>query len=294
MKKTIKVHIYFVALLFLLISCTTKSKKVDDQSMTVQLIDVDSARPLPLVSPMVDPANPSAFGPLPPQELTFSKANAKKEPIVGLFLGPGLYRATRHIQVLKFFKKKLINIRVLSGSGFGAIVATLYSYGLSPNEIEWMFFKFYSKVANVRPYSKKWFESIEEVFISKIKKESRVESLEISLFFPLLSTRKKKVIFIKSGYLKEALRSSLVINSSPRDDYMSSISSTWDLKQQFLEVGADIAIGVNVIGKESVVFKKADNYLVGVFGRAISNQDELCQSLDLCLGLLAPFVCQNP
>lgn len=65
---------------------------------------------------------------------------AKNEPVIrpkiGLALGGGGARGTAHIGVLRVLEKENIPIDYLVGTSAGALIAALYSGGISPDELE--------------------------------------------------------------------------------------------------------------------------------------------------------------
>ncbi|MGL4688136.1 MAG: patatin-like phospholipase family protein, partial [Fusobacteriaceae bacterium] len=67
------------------------------------------------------------------KETALTNNNRKK---IGLVLSGGGSKGFAHVGVLKELEKNNIKIDYISGTSMGAIVATLYSIGYSPNEIE--------------------------------------------------------------------------------------------------------------------------------------------------------------
>ncbi len=55
---------------------------------------------------------------------------------IGLALGSGGAKGLAHIGVLKVFEKYNLNIDIISGTSIGAVIGSLYSNGMSANEIE--------------------------------------------------------------------------------------------------------------------------------------------------------------
>ncbi len=55
---------------------------------------------------------------------------------IGIALGSGGAKGLAHIGVLKVFEKYNLNIDIISGTSIGAVIGSLYSNGMSANEIE--------------------------------------------------------------------------------------------------------------------------------------------------------------
>ncbi len=60
---------------------------------------------------------------------------------VGVYLGPGLMRSFMHVGVLKALTQAQIPIVSIGGEEWGAVVAGLYSFSKSANDVEWQMLK---------------------------------------------------------------------------------------------------------------------------------------------------------
>lgn len=60
---------------------------------------------------------------------------------VGVYLGPGLMRSYVHIGILKVLSQAQIPIVAIGGEEWGGIVAALYAFSKSGNDVEWQMLK---------------------------------------------------------------------------------------------------------------------------------------------------------
>ncbi len=68
--------------------------------------------------------------------MSHAEQQAKKRPRIGLVLGGGGAKGAAHIGVLKVLEELKIPIDYIGGTSMGALVASMYASGMSPEEIE--------------------------------------------------------------------------------------------------------------------------------------------------------------
>ena len=90
-----------------------------------------------------------------------------RDPIIGIFLGPGLQRTMVFLDPFKELQRQQISVHVLSGTGFGNVMAALIASRLSFGRAEWILFKFWNKSKNYEAYSKKWYGVLEDVVLKE-------------------------------------------------------------------------------------------------------------------------------
>ncbi|MBY0416322.1 MAG: patatin-like phospholipase family protein, partial [Bdellovibrionales bacterium] len=87
-------------------------------------------------------------------------ASVSRKLKVGLSLGPGLYRTINYVSLLKYLERQNLAPQVITGTGFGAIVAAMYASGMTPEVIEWNFYRYFKEKSKYRPYESEWLEEI--------------------------------------------------------------------------------------------------------------------------------------
>lgn len=127
---------------------------------------------------------------------------------VGVAFGPGLTRAITYVEVLKEFERQNIQIHLITGNEFGAIVSALYANGITPEMIEWMFFKYFKEKKNYHPYSSDWIEEVDEFFLEKLR-NVKIEDLKTKFYLTLYDHNLKKAFFFNKGNVRDLILLSL-------------------------------------------------------------------------------------
>ncbi|MBT5095164.1 MAG: hypothetical protein HOM21_13005 [Halobacteriovoraceae bacterium] len=198
----------------------------------------------------------------------FNKQKVKGvEPVIALALGPGLYGVTGHISLLKLFQRNKTPIRIISGYGLASVVAAYYAMGVTPEIIEWKFFKTLKAVAGLRPYSKKWLEIVDKYLLKYFKGKS-IQNAKLVLGLPVYDGRRGKVVIKKRGDLHQILLANLTLNNRVKGNrYQAAFQYDVFGQSDTLTKAADITIALNALGSE-VTFIEGSGFLVGVFGKA--------------------------
>lgn len=219
------------------------------------------------------------FGPSPIQQKVVQRAVSKKNPVVALILGPGINRSIAHISFLKAVNEKNIPIHVISGSGVSAIVAALYASGMTPSKMEWVFYKLFNQVRDIKPYSYKWLNVI-KIFLRKEFGSMMLQDLKLSFVLPIYNKKREKVLYLKRGYLANSLYLNLLLCNSSKFEQSSSFVKEVYNGLFFSKYGADIIIGVGVLDS-TIALKFGNDHLTGVFGSVIGRSVFEIKSLDL-------------
>ena len=235
-------------------------------------LEKQSRKSLPEIN-LSDPGKSVGPQPSPGGILISQNKKNTKVPITGMILGPGLYRSTAHISVLKEFERNKHKIHFIGGHGFSGLIASYYAFHLKPDLVEWKMHKLLSKIGNHRPYGKEWRKEVLEV-LKKDFKGKRIEQAKLNLFVPVREG--KRVVYKKRGDLYQSLVSSFEdVNSVT---FKQQVFDSAELKK----LGVDITIGVNVLGPK-MTWKYPVDFLVGLYGRAAGKSPYEGEVLDLYL-----------
>ena len=155
-----KLSLFLVFLLFS--SCTSNYSGQDyygdaghDQASPAFLIDNQLEHSKKVVPSIAESSylSDNSFG--PSNEFAFRREisedptrGKERVPIVGIFLGPGLQRTMVFLDLFKELRRQRISVHVLSGTGFGNVMAGLMASDLSFGRVEWVLFKFWNKSKN--------------------------------------------------------------------------------------------------------------------------------------------------
>jgi NTE family protein len=186
---------------------------------------------------------------------------------IGLALGGGAIFGAAHIGVLKVIDELNIPIKLLSGTSAGALVASLYAFGKTWEEIQdialdmsWFSVSELS-LSRFAILSNEKIGAIIEKNIGKVK----IENAEIPLSIVATNISSGAKVVIKEGDLAEAVKASTCIPGifSPvkyNDELLidGGIVENVPLKT-LLDMGAETAIGVDLNAGHAI--KKPENVL---------------------------------
>ena len=184
---------------------------------------------------------------LSPQEI--DAQDTIKSLRVGLTFGPGLSRSIAYVEVLKELERNNVQLNLITGNEFGAIIAALYANGVTPEMIEWMFFKYFKETKNYQPYTSKWIEEVDEFFLSKLK-SVKIEDLKMKYYLTLFDHAQNKAYFFNKGNVRDLILLSLRSTDNALKFKDGKIYSGTFEKEVFnvrlmKSVGADFTIAVD-------------------------------------------------
>jgi len=228
-----------ILLLFILfISCSTS--KTTNEPLGVQLNNLSVGKAKPKIKE-------GSYGP----EYTGvgGEAQHDKEPIIALILGPGLNRTLGYAYLLKSLLRNNINIRIISGTGMGAVVASHFASGKSPEKIEWLFYKFLNGVKGKRAFSPIWKSELEKKLLKDFKNLG-IQELGITLVIPIFIKKAFRVENLKRGSLNSSLKAQFRFYH-PKMKGPISTPLQWSVYngKYLKELGADIVIGGRCFGR---------------------------------------------
>ncbi|MCK6593611.1 MAG: patatin-like phospholipase family protein [Bacteriovoracaceae bacterium] len=208
-----------------------------------------------------------------------NKINPRKIKL-GLILGPGLSRSVGHISVLRSIERSGTRIDFVSGTEMGAIIGAMYASGMTPEMIEWNFYKYFREKSNAKVFSPKWIEEIDEHFLKKFQ-NVRVEKLKKYFYVPLYSKKLKKVVFFNKGNLRNLLILNLKTRTqSPGLEYTNASEFEVFNSGFMRSAGAEVVVGIDALG-DKVSLKDSNEFLYGVYQRFIGNIKKDKKSVDL-------------
>ena len=207
----------------------------------------------------------------PVEDSTTIGQGVSKKLRIGISIGPGLYRTINYVSLLKFLERQNLNPQIITGTGFGAIVAAMYASGMTPEVIEWNFYRYFKEKRNYRPYESEWLEEIDKLLLTKLKNKT-IEGTAKKFYITLYNSKTKKTYFFDKGNLRELLLHNLKLSNSI-DPRKSGIQYTTAFEDEVFNaglmkrLGVDFAIGADVLGSK-FDFQGSNEYLIGVFGKA--------------------------
>tara|TARA_Y100001970_G_C14161069_1_gene818559 strand:- start:325 stop:1323 length:999 start_codon:yes stop_codon:yes gene_type:complete len=195
---------------------------------------------------------PSKEFPFVASPKTHSSEVKARDPIIGVFLGPGLQRTMVFLDLFKELQKQGISVHVLSGTGFGNVIAGLMASEVSFGRAEWVLFKFWNKSKNYEAYSKKWYGVLEDIVLKEFD-NSDIQSFGRLVFLPSAMNNGKKHFF-KIGKPRDIFKKIFFqLERNKRENWFIHFD-----REVFLKRGVDIIIHVNVLGSEVTLSKPND------------------------------------
>ena len=224
-------------------------------------------------SPTIEGPSGAMYGPSVQEEAdVFGQKPSKKqqkEPVVALFLGPGAYKAFGHAGVIKAFEENGIKVHIISGTGIGALVASLYAKSSKSSLVEWSLFKLFQKVSSdIQVFTPKWRSVVRDYLDSEFKK-MRIEESKVALRLPLYDEMKNSPVIYRKGKIAPLLLEMLDFDRKRRNGlFPYMIKNNYD--ENFLKKsGADIVFFIDVIGQKFTL-NMADGYTYGIFANLVS------------------------
>lgn len=217
------------------------------------------------------------------EESAFDKDQIVAKVRIGLNLGPGLYRSTQFISLLKFLEREQLTPKVIAGTEFGAIIAAMYASGMTPEVIEWTFFKYFKEKSNAPIYSAAWLKEIEEILLSQIKVKD-IEDCKIKFFITLNDSTTNKTYFFNRGNIVELLKQNLMLKKErslfgKENKYVSAMT-TEVFNPRLLKIqGADFTISADALMKGHKISQGAGD-IKEAYNRSYAKAQSLKKGFD--------------
>jgi hypothetical protein len=215
------------------------------------------------------------------------KPNVRKLKIA-LNLGPGIYRTINYVSVLKHLERKGLAPDIITGTGMGAIVAAMYASGMTPEVIEWNFFKYFKEKRNNKPYDKDWVSEIDDAFLWKFK-NANIQDTKKKFYVTLFDHNTQKTYYFDKGNIRNLLLLNLKLASFVNENTGSQKYSAAFEKEVFnarllRQLGAELTIAADALGT-SVDLENSNEFLFGVFAKIASRIQKEKKDFDLVLSL---------
>lgn len=194
----------------------------------------------------------------------------RKKLRIGLSFGPGIYRTINYVSILKILERQNLSPDIITGTGFGAIVASMYAVGMTPEVIEWNFYKYFKEKRGNKPYDQDWFQEIDNTLLSKLR-SFQIQDAKKKLFLTLYDHKTKKTYYFDKGNIRDLLLLNLKLSTDFKESKSGQKYSTAFEKEVYnarllRQLGAEFTIAVDVLGTK-FDFDVPNEFLIGVYGR---------------------------
>lgn len=271
-------------LILVLLSCATPYREADRESDFAG-VSMDAKGDSPSFLPSIEDtiSEAQSYGPAPIKIEQTESAEGQKKKALALILSPGLYRSIAQLALLREFERSSVDLHMLSGVGFGAIVAALYACGKTPEKIEWIFYKFYSRAKDIAPHSEKWFKVLETTLQGELG-DKRIEQANKVFILPLFDTSKQELVLFKKGPLVKLLIDNMRVTPKLKSNYLSTIRHKIYFPKTLKKMGADLVLGVNVLN-ERLFFETQNSEQIKTYVEASRHMSTGNEGLDEYLKL---------
>jgi hypothetical protein len=207
---------------------------------------------------------------------------------VGLSLGPGIYRTINYVSLLKILERQNVVPEIITGTGFGAIVAAMYAVGMTPEVIEWNFYKYFQEKKKNKIFDHDWINEIDKVFLTKFK-TINIQETKKKFFLTLYDHKTKKTYYFDKGNIRDLLLLNLRFSNNFTESKGGQKYSTAFEKEVFnsrllKQLGAEFTIAVDVLGSK-FDFDSANEFLLGIYGRTAGRIQKERKDFDYSISL---------
>lgn len=276
--------IHLLLVLSFCVGCGLKTTKEIHEKNVISGVDLESSegsQNSTQVQLVAGGGSTKEFGPAPDGvEIIGAQSSL---PVVALSMGPGLYRGFLHINVLKALERHEITPNVLTGSGMGAVIASLYAFSLTPDLIEWRVFNFLSQVKDEKVLSQAWLEKVDQILLKDYLK-ANIEDADKVLRLAVLNTKTNKVEMKVRGSLRELIRAQFSAAPSGDQKFIAPHLRSIFHQSYLREGGVDFIIAIDALGP-SFKLKKRDDYWSGIWGRTVGLSKKEREGIEAALTL---------
>lgn len=179
---------------------------------------------------------------------------------VGVYFGPGAMRSYAHIGVLKALLQAQVPVVSVGGSEWGSVVAALYSFSKSANDVEWQMLKLRKDQIPSGGLINSEIEAKDnralESFFRFIFTDKNLESGKVPFMCP--TTDGAQSALLRTGKAWEQLMKCTAIPPFYKsfNGWVSGAITSGDWSEAMIKDGAKFIIYVDVLGDEPL-FKKS-------------------------------------
>ncbi len=179
-----------------------------------------------------------------------------RRPKIGLALGGGGAYGLAHVGVIKVLEKEEIPISMLAGTSAGAIIGSLYASGLKASQLEEITKKIkFRDLMHISIANNGFFNAIPlSRFVESTTGKSDISEMKIPFYVVATDLQSGSKVVLEKGPLgKVVLASSSIPGIFPPIHYEGMILADGGIVENvpartLQEKGADIVVGVNVLG----------------------------------------------
>lgn len=254
----------FFTIIFFLLLVGCSNKKVKEKENIYTGVDVNLAKNNSTDVKLDLKSNIGTYGPDFESESNY-KSNDNQKKSIGILITPSHYKSVLALDLLKCFQINDIKINLISGAGFGSLLAALYAQNDSSEEIRWKIINKTTELLKINNFSKDWVKEWER-FIDKNINEEAIINSSVSLWIPDII--KGKVVYRASKNIKEQLKNNL----NPQSKKYTLNYNLFN-EDKLSKLPVDRVLVVNTLG-EKITFLKPNEMMIGIYGKVHSFSEQ--------------------
>ncbi len=208
-------------------------------------------------------------------EYEYGLAGKKNKLVISLHFSPGLYRSVGYIGLIRRMEEKNFKANIISGLGFGAVLAAMYSFGKTPDNMEWFFYSLHQKTKGLSEFSKEWKIELRKL-LEKSFGDAKIQNAKKVLLLPLWNQKKMSPKMMTIGKVVEVLMTNFEFEGTLK--IISAINKYKVSKKMFSRYGADISYIITSINRKSVG-KNLSGFYSGIYSQAFNIQEQVADEM---------------
>ncbi|MBT3234812.1 MAG: hypothetical protein HN353_02570 [Bdellovibrionales bacterium] len=284
---------WLICILLLITSCaTTRSWRTKDPSKSSAggVVSIESRNgTTPLILSKSAATTNMEFGPQPEGRVELTSPldqnqAAIKRKVITLIFSPGLVRAVGQIALIRELEQQQVDIHIVSGSGIGALLATLYAAGKTPDQIEWFFYRLLGELEGSSPFTAQWIKIVRRHLLREFAGKT-IQSLGKAVVIPLYDRKSQEVVYFQRGQIVTLLLRNFKLYGV-ESGVRYSTAFQWRVFNSdiYNKMGSELIVGVNAVGEE-IKFLGKNEFLFGVMGNLSGKIKREGTVLDLYIAL---------
>lgn len=190
----------------------------------------------------------------------------EREMVRGVYFADGGALSVAYVGFIKAIEQTQTEYPIVTGSGFGALIAAFYCDGRPSDQIEWFFYKLSGELraANSRFLSAPWLKIVEKSLEEQFK-EKTIQSLKRSCFLPVYNSQTNAVEYRNKGKLVPLIVANLTF-STKDNSLRSPVIHPTAISREITRFGAD-DITMLQIDLTAPSYERWDDYILGIYGK---------------------------
>lgn len=257
------VRLYFIIVLYIILiqlsGCATKSVTSDENKNFAISVEIEKKEVAPSVIE-------KEVGIGPQFKRNVGVANGAVGRVAAVNFSESGMLAISYVGFIKAIEQQEREYHIVTGSGFGALIAAFYCAGKPSDQIEWYLYKLSGELRSTdeKFLSPEWLKIVEKSLYEQFH-SSTLQSFKRSCLFPVYNAKSKMIEYKSRGPVVPILIANLTLHTKNEKDKSPIIYQT-ELSQELRRFGGEDLTMV-CANTSAFHFNKWDDYLLGIYGK---------------------------